>query len=297
MIGPIETVRDTANTWECDENDHINVQFYARRFDDAVRSFLVQAGWQVPHRTLRLIRYHAELRGGEPVHATTGMVTLESGLVALEHRLFASHRLQAEEPQLAATALDVLPDVQRDDLSAFDLPDASTDALPKRGRLEADQALFAGSIDRLAVTYRGVVPNDAFGPDAESANGPRLTDRYLVGIISDAATHIWAEAGASDAWLRSRGWGRAAVQLQLRYATRPAPGDVVEIRSAIAGFSSRTISYRHVIINRMTDTLIAEADITSLMLDLGARRAVAWPQDMLPRIEARAAAFRDLYSV
>jgi acyl-CoA thioester hydrolase len=204
MIGPIESIRDTANSWECDENDHINVKAYAARFDTAVRSFLVEAGWQVPHRLGRLIRYHAELRGGEPVHGTTGMVALENGHVALEHRLYATQRPGSP---LSATALDVLPDVSREDLSAFDLPAPSYDVLPKSGPLSFATPVDLISLDGLATTYRGVIPPTAFAADNESANGAMLNDGYLVGMISDAATHAWALAGADDAWLRAHGLG------------------------------------------------------------------------------------------
>lgn len=293
MIGPIETIRDTANSWECDENDHINVQFYASRFDVAVRGFLVEAGWQVPHRVKRLIRYHAELRGGEPVHGTTGMVTLEDGRIALEHRLSASQR---EGAPLTATALDVLPDVAREDLSAFDVPPASTDALPKSGSISAEAIIVPQELSEqpgMATTFRGVVLPDAFGSEAESSNGPMLLDRYVVGIISDAATHSWAYAGVDDSWLRARNWGRAAVQLQLVYGVRPVAGDVLTIRSCITGFSTKTISYRHYIVNVMNGSVVAIADITSLMLNLETRRAENWPADKVAHLKSCVAAFAE----
>lgn len=290
MIGPLETIRDTANSWECDENDHINVKAYAARFDIAVRSFLVEAGWQVPHRIGRLIRYHAELRGGEPVHGTTGMVALENGQVAFEHRLFATQR--AGTP-LSATALDVLPDVSRDDLSAFNLPSPSADALPKSGKLAFIDMVDGATLADLATTYRGVIPPTAFGAPTESANGAMLRDEHLVGMISDAATHAWALAGANDAWLRERGWGRAAVQLQLSYGARPTAGDVVVIKTGLRARSSKTISYRHHVVNAMSEELIAIADITSLMLNLETRRAMPWPAEKLSALDSQIKAFED----
>lgn len=292
MIGPIETIRDTVNSWECDENDHINVKSYAARFDVAVRSFLVQAGWQVPHRIGRLIRYHAELRGGEPVHGTSGMVVLTDGTVGLEHRLYASQRGEAA---LAATALDMLPDVSRNDLSAFDLPNASADTLPKTGAFALTSLPEVGALGDLAVTYRGVIQPNAFGPARESANGPLLTDGYVVGMISDAATHAWALAGVDDPWLRARNWGRAAVQLQITYRSRPQAGDVVSIRTGLRARSDKTISYRHHIVNEMTDELIAVADITSLMLNLETRRAMRWPEEKLAHLDTHIARFEAAY--
>lgn len=292
MIGPLETIRDTANSWECDENDHINVKSYAARFDIAVRNFLVEAGWQVPHRIGRLIRYHAELRGGEPVHGTTGMVALENGQVALEHHLFASQR---PGTQLSATALDVLPDVSRDDLSAFNLPAPREQVLPKAGNLAFATMIDVTTLASLATTYRGVLPTTAFGAQAESANGAMLRDEHLVGVISDAATHAWALAGADDAWLRTRGWGRAAVQLQLSYGARPTAGDVVVIKTGLRARSTKTISYRHHVVNVMTEELIAIADITSLMLNLETRRAMPWPDEKLDALDAQIRAFEGAY--
>lgn len=292
MIGPLETIRDTANSWECDENDHINVKSYAARFDIAVRNFLVEAGWQVPHRIGRLIRYHAELRGGEPVHGTTGMVALENGQVALEHHLFASQR---PGTPLSATALDVLPDVSRDDLSAFNLPAPREQVLPKTGDLAFATMIDVTTLASLATTYRGVLPTTAFGAQAESANGAMLRDEHLVGMISDAATHAWALAGADDAWLRTRGWGRAAVQLQLSYGARPTAGDVVVIKTGLRARSTKTISYRHHVVNVMTEELIAIADITSLMLNLETRRAMPWPDEKLDALDAQIRAFEGAY--
>jgi acyl-CoA thioester hydrolase len=118
-----------------------------------------------------------------------------------------------------------------------------------------------------------------------------LTDEHLVGMISDAATHAWALAGADDAWLRGRGWGRAAVQLQLAYGNRPMPGDVVRIKTGLRARSAKTISYRHHVVNVMNENLIAIADITSLMLNLETRRAMTWPDEKLGALDAQIAAF------
>jgi acyl-CoA thioesterase FadM len=120
-----------------------------------------------------------------------------------------------------------------------------------------------------------------------------LLDRYLVGIISDAATHSWAYAGVDDSWLRGRNWGRAAVQLQLIYGVRPAAGDAMIIRSCVTGFSTKTISYRHHIVNAMNGSVVAIADITSLMLNLETRRAETWPSDMVKHLESCIGAFAD----
>jgi acyl-CoA thioester hydrolase len=284
MIGPIETIRDSAKCWECDENDHINIAFYGARLDSAVRAFLVQAGWQVPHRWMRLIRFHSELRGGEPVHGTSGLVQLPDGRVAIEHRLHASAR-----QVLSATALDVLPDVERADLSAFDLPMAGQDALPRSAAVPGNGVLHGEGVEALPQTYCGTLPPHAFGAPTESVGGAMLLDQQLLRIVSDGATHAWGHAGVDDEWLRQRSWGRAAVQLEITYGARPQAGDVVAMRTAIVASSAKTISYQHFILNLMNDTQIAQVRVTSLMLDLATRRAMPLPADLRARLEGMVA--------
>ena len=43
-MSAVETLFSFVNRWECDENDHLNVQFYFSRFDEADRQFRLVTG-------------------------------------------------------------------------------------------------------------------------------------------------------------------------------------------------------------------------------------------------------------
>ena len=43
-MAAIETLFSFVNCWECDENDHLNVQFYLGRFEEADRQFRLLSG-------------------------------------------------------------------------------------------------------------------------------------------------------------------------------------------------------------------------------------------------------------
>ena len=63
-----ETLYSFVNRWECDENDHLNVQYYFSRFEEADRQFQLISGLNealVGARRVRHVRYHKELRTGD----------------------------------------------------------------------------------------------------------------------------------------------------------------------------------------------------------------------------------------
>jgi acyl-CoA thioester hydrolase len=63
-MAAIETLFSFVNCWECDENDHLNVQFYLARFEEADRQFRLLSGLSdalAGARRARHLRYHEEL--------------------------------------------------------------------------------------------------------------------------------------------------------------------------------------------------------------------------------------------
>ena len=60
--------RGSVQRWECDENDHLNVQFYLARFEEADRQFRLLSGLSdalAGARRARHLRYHEELYSGD----------------------------------------------------------------------------------------------------------------------------------------------------------------------------------------------------------------------------------------
>lgn len=66
----VESLKSFVNRWECDENDHMNVQFYWTKFQTAALHFRLAAGLDdLPEtaRSSRHVRYHSEVHAADPL--------------------------------------------------------------------------------------------------------------------------------------------------------------------------------------------------------------------------------------
>ena len=98
----VETHKGFVNAWECDENDHLNIQYYWKRFGDSAKIFhllegLPDRGWHDRH-----VRYYSELRKGANTIVKTALCDDKSSLI---HLLF-----DGSNGRLSATAIDTFAD-------------------------------------------------------------------------------------------------------------------------------------------------------------------------------------------
>ena len=94
----LETHRSFVNSWECDENIHMNIQFYWKRFGEANLIFFQKTGLQPQPWIDRHVRYHRELMMGKN--------TLVRSTVAQDARLLVHELLNFDTGEVAATAID-----------------------------------------------------------------------------------------------------------------------------------------------------------------------------------------------
>src|SRR5215470_17679187 len=84
----LETYRGTVFRWEVDANDHFTVAYYMTRFSDAAITTLHALGLG-PAPTLDCyIRYTRELRVGDLMHVTTGVLGTDNDSLMLGHKLY-----------------------------------------------------------------------------------------------------------------------------------------------------------------------------------------------------------------
>jgi acyl-CoA thioester hydrolase len=99
MYTPIETQRGVVYPWSIDHVGHMNVQFYAARFDEASWQFLSQIGLSpaflkrsgraavaVDQRT----QYKREVFAGSLLHITSELVSLGRSSIQFVHRMYDS---------------------------------------------------------------------------------------------------------------------------------------------------------------------------------------------------------------
>ena len=99
-----ETLFSFVNRWECDENDHLNVQFYFSRFEEADRQFQLISGLSealVGARRVRHVRYHKELRTGDLVTVRSAIAFDGPHMLSVVHEMY-----NTTSGALAATAID-----------------------------------------------------------------------------------------------------------------------------------------------------------------------------------------------
>lgn len=275
----LETLVSFVNSWECDENAHLNVQFYFAHFETANLHLRAIAGLapELSH-AVRHVRYHAELREGD-------IVTIESGFVldgplapAVVHTL-----IDVSSDRIAATAWDSYPaaaskillDCARGCSGGVEVeaktygPRGITKPAPHA--VTRDALLSKGGF----VTSRGVI-----NPADTDANGYAL-DRALVGHFSDGASAVWEGVGLTKSMINELGHGRVAVEMRLACVDRLQFGELVEQISGLVDVSERRLWMRHHLFEVPTGRLVAIGDAISLAMDLTARKAARFPEDVV----------------
>lgn len=264
------TLLTSVNTWECDENAHMNVQFYFAKFDDANRIFCSQfplSSLTRDHRLTRHVRYHREA-------LAAAMIEIRSALVMQEGRSAGICHLMsnAADKTLMATALDTYrPDALAQISAGPDLPAIDWSEITEihpRG-LNISPASRSETSEHQTPTYSGILHPRDFAADGA------LLDRAYVSCFTDGAPHSWSTGGITPAFLNSNNFGRVAVELKLTYGATPKPGAVINMTTAFQNVGKTTFTVRHTLTS--DGEIIACGDLVSLMMDLELRKAVALP--------------------
>lgn len=273
------TLFSFVNRWECDENDHLNVQFYFSRFEEADRQFRLASGLSetlVGARRVRHVRYHEELRTGD-------LITVHS-CIAFDgpHMLTVVHELRnAGTGSLAATALDGYEPSAN---SAKTLRQRFKDyqcamiaeASPKGIQTGPSglRATLAGLAAKGAeICYRGTVLPRDIGIDGKA------DDRYALSCCTDGVAHVWQRTPMNQAYLNENGLGRVAVEMKLTWATPLKTGDTVVVTTGFTGVSAKMFTMRHHLFESRTGRLAATLDVVALTMDLTTRTAVDLPAE------------------
>ncbi|MCB1475431.1 MAG: thioesterase family protein [Rhodobiaceae bacterium] len=260
MTEPMLTLRTMANTWECDGNGHLNIQFYFGNFDDAGRVFAA-AGWAPTDPLIsRHIRFHAELHAEQDIIIRSKAVP--AGVV---HHMYTD-----DGARLSATAIDL-----HGAPTTFGIDD---EAAPRGLDIAPPEA---ADLTALLATGEAVIANIAVVRPEQCDPQRGMTDRHIVSCISNAAAAAWALAGFDIAFRRQNGLGTVAVEMKVTAHERPSPGDILEIISSPRAATSKIVRMHHCVRNRSTGRVAVTGDIVALLMDLKKRRTVSLPQDRL----------------
>jgi len=265
----------SVNGWECDENDHLNVRFFAQKINQATDIFLRQCrGGLSPSNPLPVlrsqhIRFIREARIATPLRVDCGLVVAEGE--GIEVLALMCHNL-SNAPMAAFLSRFEVPEANRFDWpQRVSIPDWAgprgidvDDAYPLQATIDAAQA--AG----FKIMGRGVI-NAADCGD----RGTVLMHNYL-SRISDGMPNLWAFASDTEAAAQRREGelGGAALEYHLAYHRPLRGGDVFRQLSGIRALGNKTQHMVHMLFNESRGELAASAEAIGVAMDLVSRKAI-----------------------
>ena len=262
----LDTFRGSVNTWECDEVGHMNVQFYVARASDAA-FYLRHALGLSPSRVRaegramvaleEHIRFHRELRAGDIMHMRSRPVELRDRTMVSFHELFNS---ATDETSATVVALS----------GHFDLESRKLIPWPEEARAAA--APFAGPLPS----------------HAEPRSVPR-EKRLPARRLEDATDFIEIYRGAV---MLAKRRGTVVLELRLNYLREVRSGAMLVVKSAVTRIEGRTLTFVHYMFDAETGEAVATGEVIAIMLDLDARRSVAFTDEeresLMPHVRALA---------
>ncbi|WP_150496388.1 thioesterase family protein [Roseibium aquae] len=276
-MNALETLFSFVNPWECDENNHSNVQFYFSRFEEADRQFQLLSGLSetlVGSRRVRHVRYHRELRVADLITVTSHIAFDGPHMLTVVHEM-----RNGANGTLAATATDGYePSISalktlQSRLKAFQDP-MPEEAAPRGLAVSpySQRPTPAALVEAGArVCFRGTVLARHLGP------GNKADDKFAIACFTDGVAHVWERTPMTHAYLTENGYGRVAVEMKLTWISPLKAGDPVKVISGLTGVADKTFTMRHHLFEARTERLAAVCDVVALVMDLKKRGAVALP--------------------
>ena len=255
------TTWTSVNRWECDENDHLNVRFYAAKMNDALRLALDDLGIRDGHIRSQHMRYLAEARVATPLRIDAAPVVNADGqpemLTVMTNiafdRLLATYTTRLDE----STRLPA-----GGNLPAIAAP---------RGLIEPPQPVESSraSAAGYLTVGRGVIHAHECRSDAT------LEYAAYVGRISDGMPNLWSQINPPrDAAAHERGeQGGAVLEYRLDLHAPLCCGDAFTNLSGIVDIGNKTMTLSHLLINESSGECAASAQALTIAMDLQTRRS------------------------
>ncbi|MBM3645120.1 MAG: hypothetical protein FJX02_12370 [Alphaproteobacteria bacterium] len=287
----IPTLRTAVNTWQCDENDHLNVQFYTGFADEAVEHLLAalelgpslrRAGGIVARPCEDHIRYHREFRVIDGVAAHSAPSSATATTLDTWHRI-----TRIADGALAATVRrrlqiePALPEHARACALAGALPpmpEALPRGLGKPGILRPRD--LAGAVaDGLIEANRTVIQPAECNADGE------LAPRFVIARCSDSAPILWDHLGFDRSAMQQRGEGSIVVEMRVEYLRPARAGTLLVVRSGLGAFTDKTVTLMHYLFDGETGEPVVRAEGLGMKFDQTRRKIMAFSADDLARLE------------
>jgi len=288
----IPTFATAVNTWQCDENDHLNVQYYTEFGHEASAHLLAGLGFgpraqraagHVLRTTEDHIRYLREFRVPEPVEVRSAPV--EVG----EHELVVYHEVHnPADGALAATIRQRItsskrwpaPMRARAEAVRIEMPAAARPRSVGAAPLPHVRLADAESIGLITVARAVIKP-------AECDEHGHFLARHQFGRYSDAAPMLWNHMGFDRAAMQERGEGTVVVETLHSYRAPLKAGDLLIVMSGLADYADKIVKLVHFAYDVESGTLAACAEGVAMKFDQKARKVMPFTADDRVRLAER----------
>lgn len=300
---PLETYRGSVNAWECDENFHMNVRFFAARAMEGLG--FVAAALGMPqafqaNATATLapvdmhVRFLREARMGQPLSMRGGVVDLGDTHVTIYQEMFHA------DGATAATFITRLLHVHPHDLRAFSFS-SRVRTLSEGVRCKIPKHAQPRSID---LTVKPTAPTCAFAdtlkapvvgrlmvsPDHCDAFG-RMRMELFLGRVSDAVPNLlaqWRIDAARDAAKDGREpqVGGAVLEYRLCPQRWPRAGELLEVRSGVVEVAEKTNKLVHWLLDPAGGAAWCTAEAVAVTFNLETRKTIPIPPTRRATLEA-----------
>jgi acyl-CoA thioester hydrolase len=288
----VPTFTTAVNTWQCDENDHLNVQFYTEFGDEASAHLLHQLGLgpraqRAAGFTLSVrddhIRYLREFRIIDSVEVRSAPVEISERELALYHEIrnpadgtvasTVRRRIASDKPWPAAfrdraeKAKVALPANARPrSVGALALPDLSLADAPRVGLIDVGRTV--------------VKP-------AECGEQGEFLPRHQFGRYSDGAPWLWNHLGFDRSAMQERGEGSVVVEMLNHYRRPLRAGDLIVVMSGLADFTDKVLKFTHFLFEAESGTLAACAEAVGMKFDQKIRKIMTFSAEDQARLAER----------
>jgi acyl-CoA thioester hydrolase len=286
----VPTFTTAVNTWQCDENDHLNVQFYTEFGHEASAHLMhilalgpraqAAAGLSVSVQEDH-IRYLREFRVVDTVEVRSAPIEVGERTLGVYHEVrnaadgaLAStivRRLEGDRPWPAdfrrraeAARIELPASARPRSVGQAPLPDLRLEDCARIGLIGAGRTLIK--------------------PEECDEHG-RFLPRHQFGRYSDAAPWLWNHLGFDRAAMQDRGEGSVVVET-LHFYRRPLQaGALLVIMSGLAGYTDKILKLVHFAFDAESGTLAACSEGIGMKFDQKIRKIMTFPAEDQARLE------------
>jgi acyl-CoA thioester hydrolase len=294
MADLIPTFSTAVNTWQCDENNHLNVQFYTDFAHKASIALLAalglgpraqRAAGQAVGVVSDHVKYLREFRVVDGVEVRSAPVELGA------RDMLAYHEIRnSGDGSVAATVLRrVACDGSEWPASFRARAEAATTVPPAAARPRSVGPLSplpALTLDDAAARGLIAIGRSVITPDECDETGAFLP-RHVFGRYSDGAPILWNHLGFDRAAMQERGEGSVVVEMLNEYRLPLAAGDLAVVMSGLADHSDKILKFAHFLFEGETGRLAACAEAVGMKFDQKVRKIMTFGAEDLARLGQR----------